>query len=638
MRVKVGKRVHFVDDSVFIRWLQKGSVPGNIRVASRTFTKGEWVRAGELSAHDGTRRTRFFYDVNRTVEWAVIVLLLLLAGVWAGELFYQGLRDPVKLCRMGALVPGFALSGELWRAATGFLLHSTWAHFISNLVILFFCGRILEKWAGRRNFLRIFFLSALISNIIVTIAGAVIPDWRFRLVVGSSAGILGVLAALTVFLVRHRKLIPSRVLTLYFSLCTAFLFIPFLPIFPVTLFRTTIHGSGIIAGALLALRLEPRFCNEPSPRNSLFDRPKETLLVSIPVVILLVYVTLSAYGAITGFTGQYLLPGRTTLVADAPVPFTLSTQSNWALRRLDDRSLLLKNPISMKLDIRWSVLPDTSGGFEAVFDENIMSTIKKLGSSESAVVLKSPETHRTGNRRWKQGTLKISGSRSRIFHFRTLQIGLLLFDCRLSCHSSEFTLAGENYITGLDSLALIREPSVEELADMLNNEQDRLPGYPIPALRLSALHEFHDDPVSARRVLEDHFNHPSLGPLVRYQWARIAYNERVDTEKARVMLDKAIEIDPVKPEYRILAARFALDADDEVAAVLQLRAVIEYKPAGALLHAEALYLLGLLYAGLSMEDTAREHFSAAMEAAPESGYGRRAGIALEILSSASEDE
>ena len=638
MRVKVGKRIHYVDNRVFILWLRKGSVPGNIPVASRTFTKGRWIRAGELSAHGGARKTRFFYDADRTVEWTVIVLLLLLAGVWIGELFYDGLRDPVKLCRMGALVPGFAVSGEAWRVATSFLLHATWPHFIFNLVILFFSGRILEKWAGRVNFLGIFFLSAVFSNILIIIAGALIADWRFRLVVGSSAGILGVLSALVVFLVRHRKLIPSRLLTFYFSLGTAFLVIPFLPIFPVTLFRTVVHGSGILAGAMMALRLKPKFCAEPLRRNGLFYNPKKTLLVSLPVVVLLVYVTLSAYGSITGFREKYLLPGRSSLVADAPVPFTLPTPGNWTLRGLDDRSLLVKNPISMTLEIFWSVLPDTSGGFEAIFDENLESIVKKMDHDESASVLSDPELHRDGNRRWKQCTIKISGRRSRVFHLRTLQAGLLLFDCRLSCHTSEFTLAGENYVAELDSLFLIREPGVPELVAMLKKEQGLLPGFPVPALRLSALYEFHGDPVSARLALEDHFNHPSLGPMARYQWARLAYNEGVEPEIANAMVNMAINTEPSKPEYRMLAARLAMDAGDEVAAILQLKVVIDIEPGETSLHAEALYLLGLVYADLSMEDSALEHFAAATEISPGSKYGKRAAIAIDIISTGSRSD
>jgi len=83
------------------------------------------------------------------------------------------------------------LDGKLETFLTSIFLHGDASHLILNMVALFFFGRVVELELGRKKFLVIFFVSAIVGNLAVlttTFLGfgaAVVPT------IGASAAIFG---------------------------------------------------------------------------------------------------------------------------------------------------------------------------------------------------------------------------------------------------------------------------------------------------------------------------------------------------------------------------------------------------------------------------------------------------------------
>ena len=85
------------------------------------------------------------------------------------------------------------LSGRVYVFLTSVFLHGDVSHLLLNMVALFFFGRVVEQGLGRKKFLLIFFMSAIVGNLAVlssTLLGfgsAVIPT------IGASAAIFGLI-------------------------------------------------------------------------------------------------------------------------------------------------------------------------------------------------------------------------------------------------------------------------------------------------------------------------------------------------------------------------------------------------------------------------------------------------------------
>lgn len=85
---------------------------------------------------------------------------------------------------------------EIYRYLTAIFLHGDIVHLLYNLFALLFFGFILEKKIGTKNFLIVFFLSGIISNIIgVTFYNSSLGAS------GAIYGILGCLAVINPFMI-----------------------------------------------------------------------------------------------------------------------------------------------------------------------------------------------------------------------------------------------------------------------------------------------------------------------------------------------------------------------------------------------------------------------------------------------------
>ncbi len=72
-----------------------------------------------------------------------------------------------------ALGPG-AARGELWQVATSLFVHLDFVGFVFNVIGLWFVGAAIERSAGRRKFLSLFFVPALAGNIAVVAVSPII--------------------------------------------------------------------------------------------------------------------------------------------------------------------------------------------------------------------------------------------------------------------------------------------------------------------------------------------------------------------------------------------------------------------------------------------------------------------------------
>lgn len=122
------------------------------------------------------------------VTWILIglnVTAFLVTGDLSGMEF-----DGVHMIRFGADVGALTLGGQWWRLITSMFLHFSFFHIASNMVCLFFLGRMAERTLGSWVFLSVY--------VIVGVAGSLVSGAVHPLVVGAGAsgavfGIAGVL-------------------------------------------------------------------------------------------------------------------------------------------------------------------------------------------------------------------------------------------------------------------------------------------------------------------------------------------------------------------------------------------------------------------------------------------------------------
>ena len=164
--------------------------------------------APRVTSPEGTEPAGWRQRVRAAPATAVVGLVCVMAflgplGVCAGRagqpmdvlqesVWSMGACRDVML-QAGALeMARIWVDGEWWRLATTGLLHGSWIHLILNIWSLFVVGEWAERAWGWPRFLVLFGLSSL-SGCLASVAWAEAP-----MVVGASAGILGIAGALLV--------------------------------------------------------------------------------------------------------------------------------------------------------------------------------------------------------------------------------------------------------------------------------------------------------------------------------------------------------------------------------------------------------------------------------------------------------
>lgn len=126
------------------------------------------------------------------VTWGVIGVNV---AVWLWQSRLTGYRAE-EFFQMYALTPGSVLHGAWWQLVTFQFLHGGVVHLFMNLFVLQSLGPTLEWLLGKWRALALYLFSGLFGGL-VQLGGAIVaPDLFNTSVVGASAGISGVLAAI----------------------------------------------------------------------------------------------------------------------------------------------------------------------------------------------------------------------------------------------------------------------------------------------------------------------------------------------------------------------------------------------------------------------------------------------------------
>ena len=132
---------------------------------------------------------------TRRIAYTTYILIGLNLLIYALEIRLGGSQSSFALDRLGALVPEKVLAGEWWRLIGANFLHYGSFHLATNMLSLFFIGRLIELSLGAKYYLTIYLVSGVGSMLTFTLLA-------FRLglsnafLVGASAAIMGLIGAI----------------------------------------------------------------------------------------------------------------------------------------------------------------------------------------------------------------------------------------------------------------------------------------------------------------------------------------------------------------------------------------------------------------------------------------------------------
>jgi rhomboid protease GluP len=182
------------------------------------------------------------------VVWAITAINV---AVWLALEASGGSTTTRTLVLFGAKVNTFIADGQYWRLLSAIFIHIGPIHLIVNSVSLFFVGRLAEVIFGHWRFLAIYLVAGVAS---LTFSYLLNPG----LAAGASGAIFGVAGALAVFFLVNRS---ARPIAGQGQLGSIVVQLAINGIFGVAtqVVDNWGHLGGLIAGAVLAAYLTPRF-------------------------------------------------------------------------------------------------------------------------------------------------------------------------------------------------------------------------------------------------------------------------------------------------------------------------------------------------------------------------------------------
>ncbi len=148
------------------------------------------------------------------IAYTTYILIGLNLLIYGLEIRLGGSQSSFALERLGALIPERVLAGEWWRLIGANFLHYGSLHLVTNMLSLFFVGRLIELSLGAKYYLTIYLISGVGSMLTFTLLA-------FRLglentfLVGASAAIMGLIGAilaiaLQIWLKRRNSITAKR--------------------------------------------------------------------------------------------------------------------------------------------------------------------------------------------------------------------------------------------------------------------------------------------------------------------------------------------------------------------------------------------------------------------------------------------
>lgn len=196
--------------------------------------------------------------------WANILLvavnvILFMICTFTGDLLYnKGAFSVVNLIE----------DGEWHRVLTSMFLHGNIGHLISNMLILYYIGNVIEKQVGHFPYMIIYFLSGIMGNVFS--AGYEMLTGDYVSSVGASGAVFGIEGALLVLAILHKgkladvttgRIVFSIAFSLYCGFTSAHV-------------NNAAHVGGVIMGFLAAgifWMLMPDIRKEKSKRKDYYE-------------------------------------------------------------------------------------------------------------------------------------------------------------------------------------------------------------------------------------------------------------------------------------------------------------------------------------------------------------------------------
>ncbi|MDJ0747120.1 MAG: rhomboid family intramembrane serine protease [Xenococcaceae cyanobacterium MO_167.B27] len=201
--------------------------------------------------------------VGKDATYTTYVLILLNIVLFILEIRSGGSTNLNTLDYLGALVPAKIVSGEWWRLLNANFLHYGGIHLGTNMIALFFLGKLVELRLGVGRYLIIYLLSGMGAMLSVALLSLKTGNSNIVLVGASGAimGLIGTLLALSlqVWLQKRNALTAQRLKTVIFVIVLQFILDNLIP---QVSFES--HLSGLIIGFfvssfLLLFKLERNF-------------------------------------------------------------------------------------------------------------------------------------------------------------------------------------------------------------------------------------------------------------------------------------------------------------------------------------------------------------------------------------------
>ncbi len=149
-----------------------------------------------LEDRDYMREAGYHRPMQAISITTALIVANLVVFVWeevASAYFPVAALNTFKYCALSS--EGLA-HGYVWQFLTFQFLHLGAWHFAGNMMGLFFLGRALEPLISGRQFLTLYLCSGLVGGVLQSIFGLLFPNVFGIEVVGASAGVFALLAAL----------------------------------------------------------------------------------------------------------------------------------------------------------------------------------------------------------------------------------------------------------------------------------------------------------------------------------------------------------------------------------------------------------------------------------------------------------
>ncbi|WP_406662277.1 rhomboid family intramembrane serine protease [Methanolobus sp. ZRKC3] len=137
-----------------------------------------------------------------------------------------------------------------WTIITHMFLHASFGHLFFNMLVLFFFGPELERRAGKKIFLDVYFAAGIVAAI-----GYSLTSSSGFPVVGASGAIMGIFAALAIIAPDIRVyvyFIPMKII----HALILFALLDFMLLGANDMIAHTAHLSGILVGILMGMRIK----------------------------------------------------------------------------------------------------------------------------------------------------------------------------------------------------------------------------------------------------------------------------------------------------------------------------------------------------------------------------------------------